>query len=82
MDGELFYICELCQTLLDMRHGEAVCPNCGRTLDASDLIVVQANAYADEESELHPCPGSDLRDFVPKAPPRDEPLPAGSGEAA
>jgi len=73
MERKLFYICEICQTVLDDRPGDAVCPNCGRTLDCTDLAVLQANACVNEDLEVVPCPGSDVRDFVPKAPPPEPP---------
>ncbi|MCY3017591.1 MAG: hypothetical protein NTW87_00975 [Planctomycetota bacterium] len=68
MSAKLLYVCEICQTVLDEQHCEAICPNCGRTLDCSDLGLVRANAVFDDEHGITPCPGSDLRDFLPKAP--------------
>ena len=73
MERKLFYVCEICQTVLDERACEAVCPNCGRTLDCTDLAVLHANACVNDELEVVPCPGSDVRDFVPKAPPDGQP---------
>jgi hypothetical protein len=64
----LVYICELCQTVLEDRGGEEVCPNCGRTLDCTDLGVVRANATMDEQCNVEPVAGSDARDFLPQAP--------------
>ena len=64
----LLYVCELCQTVLEERSGRVMCPNCGRTLDCTDLPMVRANATLDEECNLDPCPGSDERDFLPQAP--------------
>lgn len=72
MNSELLYVCEICQTVLDQRHGEAVCPNCGRTLDCTDLSVLPAHALVDEEDGIVLRPGADLSDFVPKAPARDQ----------
>ncbi len=66
--GELIYICELCQTVLDDRGSKQVCPNCGRTFDCSDLPVVTANAELRDDN-LVLAPKSDLRDLLPKAPP-------------
>ena len=74
MNEVLVYVCEICQTVLDVRNGEAVCPNCGRTLDASDLAVVRANAVVTDDDGVVPCPGSDPRDFMPKAPAPDQPV--------
>ena len=70
-----------CDNCGELRPSHTVCPNCGRTLDCTDLAVLQANACVNEDLEIVPCPGSDVRDFVPKAPsPGDEPAaPAAPG---
>jgi len=67
MDDRLLYVCEICQTVLDQRHGEAVCPNCGRKLDCSDLSLLPANGSLDEEDQFVFRPGSDPGDLIPLA---------------
>jgi hypothetical protein len=65
---ELLYICEVCGTLLDDNPSRATCPNCGLTLDCSDLAALQANGGVRERrGELV---------FVPKPLPSGAPRPA------
>ena len=52
MSDELIYICEICQTVLDEHHCKAICPNCGRTMDCSDLPVIHANGAVDAVEHL------------------------------
>lgn len=66
MSKKILYVCEICQTVLEEHHCKAICPNCGRTCDCSDLPVMQANAFYDEAGELHARKGSE-QDFVPPA---------------
>jgi len=68
MDCQPLYICEICQTVLELRHGEAVCPNCGRTLDCGDLALLPANGLLDEEDQLVLRPGSDPGELIPRSP--------------
>lgn len=64
---ELVYICEICQTILQEHHCKAICPNCGRMFDCSDLPLMAANASrADDSATLTIRPGSDMRDWMPK----------------
>lgn len=64
----LVYVCEICQTILQEHHCKAVCPNCGRMFDCSDLAAMHANASFDVESgDLTIRPGSDPRDWLPNA---------------
>ncbi len=74
-ESELVYICEICQTVLDAHHCKAICPNCGRMFDCSDLPLMAANASIDAQSGgLTLRPGSDPRDWLPRAePPAVEP---------
>lgn len=73
-NNELIYICEICQTVLEEHHCKAVCPNCGRMFDCSDLPLIPANAMIDAgTSEVVPRPGSDPRDVLPKQ--REDQLP-------
>jgi len=76
MSGELIYVCEICQTVLDERHGEAVCPNCGRKLDCSDLSTLPANGRVDEEDRLVLRPGSDPVDLMPRPQEPGQSVPA------
>jgi hypothetical protein len=71
MKKQLFYICEICQTVLDEHHCKAICPNCGRMFDCSDLPLVQANAVLGEDDALHARPGFE-NDFVPRAAPEND----------
>ncbi|MCZ7649425.1 MAG: hypothetical protein M5U26_29905 [Planctomycetota bacterium] len=41
--ADLIYLCEICGSVLDEHHCKAVCPNCGRMFDCSDLPALQAN---------------------------------------
>ena len=71
---ELVYVCEICQTLLDARQCKAICPNCGRMLDCSDLPAMPANArYDPDAGDFTFRTGSDLRDWLPTAKPNEEP---------
>ena len=68
MSEDLVYICEICQTVLDEHHCKAVCPNCGRMFDCSDLPIMQANGRVREDNhELELRPGAE-NDLLPKAP--------------
>lgn len=40
---ELIFLCEVCGSVLDEHHCKAICPNCGRMFDCSDLPALQAN---------------------------------------
>ena len=85
MSENLVFICEICQTVLEERHCKALCPNCGRTFDCSDLPLMPANARIDEAAgSVRMRPGADPRDMLPKAaeedaqpdtPVADQPLP-------
>ncbi len=69
----LIYICEICQTVLDEHHCKAVCPNCGRMLDCSDLALIHANAkVGGEDHQFVLRPGSDAREMLPRMGPPDE----------
>jgi hypothetical protein len=71
-DRELVFVCEICQTILDAHHCKAICPNCGRMLDCSDLPAMAANGRFDaEHGGLVIRPGSDPRDWLPRAEPAD-----------
>ena len=61
---DILYICEICQTPLEEHNCKAICPNCGRMCDCSDLPVMQANASVDESGDITPRRGSE-RDFLP-----------------
>ncbi|HLX63954.1 MAG TPA: hypothetical protein VKX17_21965 [Planctomycetota bacterium] len=82
----LVYICEICQTILQEHHCKAICPNCGRMFDCSDLPIMLANATIDEDTaELTMRPGSDPRDWLPKGEPEsalENPEPGKNDEAA
>jgi len=64
MKEDLIYICEICQSVLEEHHCKAICPNCGRTFDCSDLPVMQANAKIENE-HLIPNPGNGMKDLLP-----------------
>jgi hypothetical protein len=82
MENELIYICEICQTVLDEHHCKAVCPNCGRMFDCSDLPLIQANAKV-ENDHLVPRTASSMNDLLPKsAPEADPPAAADNGNVA
>ena len=67
-EPELVFVCEICQTILEAHHCKAICPNCGRMLDCSDLPAMAANARFDaEHGGLVIRPGSDPRDWLPRA---------------
>ena len=68
------YVCEICQTVLDEHHCKAICPNCGRMLDCSDLPGIQANAIREDDGEITPRKGWE-RDFIPREAPKAEPKP-------
>jgi hypothetical protein len=59
MEG-LIYVCEVCGTLLEEHNCSAACPNCGRTLDCSDLPMLPATGgvrqRADGEAVFVPRP--------------------------
>lgn len=80
------YVCEICQTLLQELHCKAICPNCGRMFDCSDLPIMMANATVDANSaELTMRPGSDPRDWLPKAAPEspiEKPPPSSPPDAS
>jgi hypothetical protein len=66
MKDELVYVCEICQTpLWDEHHCKAICRNCGRTFDCSDLPIMQANLRVTDEGAVT-TPGTDPRDSMPK----------------
>ena len=48
---KLIYLCEICDTLLDEHNCKAICPNCGRMLDCSDLPFIQADGIYSERSD-------------------------------
>jgi hypothetical protein len=74
MGEELVYICEICQTVLEEHHCKAVCPNCGRMFDCSDLPLIQANGTVkDTDHQFIARPGSDPRDLLPPLEEGDEP---------
>lgn len=75
MNRNIFYVCEICQTVLEEHNCKAICPNCGRMCDCSDLPVMQANGSIDEDGEMKPRKGSE-RDFMPKQAPANETPPA------
>ena len=65
---ELVFVCEICQTILEPHLCKAICPNCGRMLDCSDLPGMAANArFYPEDETTTISPGSDLRDWMPSA---------------
>ena len=67
-ESELLYVCEICQTILEEHHCKAVCPNCGRMFDCSDLAAMRANGSFDVRSGAVTIrPGSDPRDWLPKS---------------
>lgn len=73
-EPELVFVCEICQTILDARLCKAICPNCGRMLDCSDLPAMPANGRFDaDRGGLMLRPGSDPRDWLPRAIPDDTP---------
>ncbi|MCW8128848.1 MAG: hypothetical protein KIS92_00560 [Planctomycetota bacterium] len=61
--SDLIFICEICGAVLNENHCKARCPNCGRTLDCSDLPALQADGKVDpSQSGLHfiPRPSTSL----------------------
>jgi hypothetical protein len=73
MGEDLVYICEICQTVLEEHHCKAVCPNCGRMFDCSDLPLIQANGIVkDSDHTFVARPGSDPRDLLPPLKDGDE----------
>ena len=84
MSSELIYICEICQTVLDEHHCKAICPNCGRTMDCSDLPIIHANGEVDAVEHLwkpYPeggppeTPAAPSAAAEPEAPPIPSPPP-------
>lgn len=75
MENELIYICEICQTVLHEHHCKAVCPNCGRMFDCSDLPLIQANARV-QHDRVVPRTGRSMNDMLPKSAPESAPPPA------
>lgn len=65
MSQKPVYVCEICQTVLDEHHCKAICPNCGRMLDCSDLPGIQANAVREDDGVVTPRKGWE-RDFIPR----------------
>ncbi len=66
--ADLIFICEICSMVLIGHHGKAICPNCGRTMDCSDLSAMTANGALESDygevrfvprPSLHPQPQSD-----------------------
>ena len=63
---ELIYVCEICQAVLELHNCTAICRNCGRMFDCSDLTLFPANAKLREgTNELIMRPGADPRDLLP-----------------
>jgi uncharacterized Zn finger protein (UPF0148 family) len=63
----LLYVCEICQTILHEHHCKAICPNCGRMFDCSDLPLMAANAQIDStDATISIRAGSDIRDWMPQ----------------
>ena len=55
--AELIFICEICGMVLNGRHGNAICPNCGRTMDCSDLSTMPATGAVESDyGEVHFVP--------------------------
>ena len=82
MGEDLVYICEICQTVLEEHHCKAVCPNCGRMFDCSDLPLIQANGTVnDSNHQFIARPGSDPRDLLPPLQEGDEPVEENETEA-
>lgn len=76
MSEELVYICEICQTVLEEYQCRAVCPNCGRVFDCSDLCLLPANAKVDSnDHRVVARPGADPRDALPQLLPDSQPPP-------
>jgi hypothetical protein len=65
MTESLVYICEICQTPLEDHHCTSVCPNCGRTLDCTDLPFIAASAKRMDDERLVVRPGADPVDLLP-----------------
>jgi hypothetical protein len=77
MADELIYICEICGMVLDEHHCKAVCPNCGRMFDCSDLPLIKANARI-HDGTVELSAGTNPSDIVPEAgttgiPAKEEP---------
>jgi uncharacterized Zn finger protein (UPF0148 family) len=73
MKEDLVYVCEICQTVLEEHHCKAVCPNCGRMFDCSDLPLIQANGTVKEDDHAFTArPGSDPRDLLPRMAPEED----------
>ena len=68
MTVALVYICEICQTPLEeLAHCKYGCPNCGRTLDCSDVPILPASAkYLVEDGCLVRRPGADPDELLPE----------------
>jgi hypothetical protein len=62
---ELLFLCEICGMILEQHQCKATCPNCGRTLDCSDLSALTANGAieirADGEARFVPRPPGGLQ---------------------
>ena len=58
---ELLFICEICGAVLDQHPCRASCPNCGRTIDSSDLPGMMAAGAVESD-------GDEIR-FVPRSIP-------------
>ncbi|MBI3828321.1 MAG: hypothetical protein HY291_02320 [Planctomycetes bacterium] len=70
--SDLIFICEICGSVLDESHCKARCPNCGRTLDCSDLPTLQADGKTDpSKSGIHfiPRPATSLANQEAKPDP-------------
>jgi hypothetical protein len=79
MADDLIYICEICGTVLDEHHCKAVCPNCGRMFDCSDLPLIKANARI-HDGTIELRDGTTAAEIVPDAgttgtPAAEEPAP-------
>jgi len=70
MSDELVYVCEICQTVLTEHHCKAVCPNCGRMFDCSDLPILHANGQIRSDERYVAYPGSEA-DLLPPLEPAD-----------
>ena len=63
---DLLYICEICgYELSEQHHCKAVCPNCGRMFDCSDLPIMRANARIHDDQTMELAPGHDVSELLP-----------------
>ena len=69
MSDDLVYICEICQSeLTEQHHCKAICPNCGRMFDCSDLPLMRANGRVVDEHFIA-RPGASPLDLLPDITP-------------